>query len=197
MEKLEIDCIAITNHNIFDKNQFETICEELPIKVFPGIEINLEGGHLLLISENENLDDFSAKCQKITDLIKLPSDYISVEQLNSFFLYLNKYLLIPHYDKKPRISDEVLSKLGDNIFVGEVTSIRKFKACLKEEDKLTPVLFSDYRFVEEDTDYPTRQTYIDATESTLVAIKGCLFDKNKVYLSKRKEMIFFKPPTMG
>lgn len=51
VEKLEIDCIAITNHNLFDKVQFEKICQEIKIKVFPGIEIDLEGGHLLLISE--------------------------------------------------------------------------------------------------------------------------------------------------
>ena len=51
VKKLEIDCIAITNHNLFDKRQFEQICQELDIKIFPGIEIDLEGGHLLLISE--------------------------------------------------------------------------------------------------------------------------------------------------
>lgn len=29
VKKLEIDCIAITNHNLFDKDQFETICQKL------------------------------------------------------------------------------------------------------------------------------------------------------------------------
>lgn len=74
VNKLEIDCIAITNHNLFDKHQFEEITKEIIIKVFPGIEIDLEGGHILLISENENLDDFAEKAQKLRDLIKSPGD---------------------------------------------------------------------------------------------------------------------------
>ena len=143
VEKLSIDCIAITNHNLFDKAQFEEICRQLPIVVFPGVEIDLEGGHILLISENEELDDFNSKCKRISDLIKSNSDYITYEQLIDIFPLLGKYLLIPHYDKKPQIKDEVLIKLGENIFAGEVASLRKFKACIKETDKLTPVIFSE------------------------------------------------------
>ena len=95
VEKLEIDCIAITNHNLFDKPQFELIVQTLSIKVFPGIEIDLESGHILLISENEELDDFALKCKKVTDLIKTNTDSISYEKLIEIFPLLNKYLLIP------------------------------------------------------------------------------------------------------
>lgn len=197
VDKLEIDCIAITNHNLFDKNQFEQICQELSIKVFPGIEIDLEGGHLLLISENENLDDFTLKCKKVQDLIPTKDDSISYDEIIEIFPEINNYLLIPHYDKKPNIRQDTLTKLGDNIFVGEVTSLRKFKACIKEADKLTPVIFSDCRFVENMTSYPTRQTYIDVEESTLSAIKGCLFDKTKVSLSKEEGNDFFQATDDG
>lgn len=197
VEKLELDCIAITNHNLFDKSQFEYITDQLPIKVFPGIEIDLEAGHILLISENEDLDDFDLKCKKVTDLIKSKSDYISYEQLIEIFPVLSKYLLIPHYDKKPNIKPDTLVKLGKNIFCGEVTSIRKFKACLTESDKLIPVIFSDCRFVEDMPNYPTRQTYIDAADDSLVALKGCLFDKNKVYLSKEEGNEFFQATDDG
>lgn len=197
VEKLEIDCIAITNHNLFDKPQFEYIASELPIKVFPGIEIDLEAGHILLISENEDLDDFALKCKKVTDLIKTKSDYITYEQLIEIFPLLSKYLLIPHYDKKPNIKPETLIKLGDNIFCGEVTSIRKFKACLTESDKLVPVIFSDCRFVEDMPSFPTRQTFIDAADDSLTSIKGCLFDKNKVYLSKEEGNEFFQATDDG
>lgn len=197
VEKLEIDCIAITNHNLFDKFQFEYIASELSIKVFPGIEIDLEAGHILLISENEYLDDFALKCKRVTDLIKTKSDYISYEQLIEIFPLLSKYLLIPHYDKKPNIKPETLVKLGDNIFCGEVTSIRKFKACLTESDKLVPVIFSDCRFVEDMPSFPSRQTFIDAADDSLTAIKGCLFDKNKVYLSKEDGNDFFQATDDG
>lgn len=196
-EKLNIDCIAITNHNLFDKPQFEEITNELPIKVFPGIEIDLEGGHILLISENDELEDFNSKCKRVTDLIKTKDDHITYEQLIEIYPLLSKYLLIPHYDKRPVIKEETLIKLGENIFAGEVTSLRKFKACLKEHDKLTPVIFSDYRFVEGMTSFPTNQTYVDAEETTLNAIKGCLYDKNKVFLSKDEGNNFFQATDDG
>jgi Fe-S cluster assembly ATPase SufC len=194
---LEIDSIAITNHNLFDKNQFEQICQELDIKVFPGIEIDLEGGHLLLISENENLDDFALKCQQIKDLIPTKDDSITYDELIGVFPDLKNYLLIPHYDKNPNIKQDTLTKLGDNIFVGEVTSLRKFKACIKEADKLTPVIFSDCRFVENMTSYSTKQTYLDVAETTLNAIKGGLFDKTKVFLSKEEGNDFFQATDDG
>lgn len=197
VNKLEIDCIAITNHNLFDKTQFEQICQELNIKIFPGIEIDLEGGHLLLISENENLDDFAQKCQKIQALIPTKDDSISYEQLMEVFPDLKNYLLIPHYDKKPNIKPETIKKLGDNIFAGEVTSLRKFKSCIKEADKLTPVIFSDCRFIENMTSYPTRQTFVDVEENTLNAIKGCLYDKTKVFLSKEEGNDFFQATDDG
>lgn len=197
VELLEIDCIAITNHNLFDKNQFDQIANELGAKVFPGIEIDLEGGHLLLISENENLDDFTAKAQKVSDLITTPTDNISYEQLVEIYGELNNYLLIPHYDKKPNIKSSTLEKLGDNIFAGEVASLRKFKSCIKEQDKLTPVIFSDCRFVENMPSYPTRQTYLDVEETSLNAIKGCLYDKAKVFLSKEEGNDFFQATDDG
>ena len=197
VEKLDIDCIAITNHNLFDKAQFEEICRVLSIKVLPGIEISLEGGHILLISENEELEDFNLKCRQITGLIKDKGDCITYEQLIGIFPLLDKYLLIPHYEKKPHIAEETLIKLGDNIFAGEVTSLRKFKDCIKESGKLTPVIFSDCRFVEGMQNFSTRQTYIDAEDSTLRAIKGCLFDKAKVFLSKEEGNDFFQATDDG
>ncbi|QQX78116.1 MULTISPECIES: histidinol-phosphatase [Aequorivita] len=197
VELLEIDCIAITNHNLFDKNQYDQITNELAAKVFPGIEIDLEGGHLLLISENENVDDFAAKAQKVSELNTSPSDDISYDELIEIYGELNNYLLIPHYDKKPNIKPTTLEKLGENIFVGEVASLRKFKSCLKELDKLTPVIFSDCRFIENMPSYPTRQTYLDVEEISLNAIKGCLYDKDKVFLSKEEGNDFFQATDDG
>lgn len=90
VEQLELDCIAITNHNLFDKEQFTSICNELGIKVFPGIEIDLEGGHILLISENEDIEDFDYKCNKVKELIKSKSDTLSFDQFLEIFPLLDK-----------------------------------------------------------------------------------------------------------
>jgi len=94
-------------------------------------------------------------------------------------------LLIPHYDKKPNISEDTLSKLHPYIVAGEVSSARKFIACSKDSKKLTPVIFSDARICSAiSVSFPTRQTFIDLAEVSLRGIKSCLNDKAKVHLSK-------------
>ena len=197
VEQMEVDCIAITNHNLFDKEQFITICENLNIKVFPGIEIDLEGGHVLLISENEDIEDFDYKCNKVKDLIIRKNDTLSFEQFVEIFPILDKYLLIPHSDKNPPIKEETLIKLGIHYFVGEVTSLRKFKLYIKEESKPVPVIFSDFRFTENLTSFPTRQTFVNVEDVSLRAIKGSLYDKAKVSLSKEDGNDFFQATDSG
>ena len=51
---LNIDVIAITNHNLFDYGNYMAIVNELTsTTVLPGIEVDLEGGHILLIANND------------------------------------------------------------------------------------------------------------------------------------------------
>lgn len=193
VKKLEIDCIAITNHNLFDLEQFKQICAALEVMVLPGIEIDLEKGHLLLISENTELDDFNAKCKMVNESIKNQHDFISVEELKNIFPNLGRYLLIPHYEKSPNISQATLEKLHPHVVAGEVTSARKFKSCLREDNKLVPVIFSDARITTElSAAYPTRQTFIDVAEVSLRGIKLCLSDKAKVCLSKAEGNSYFQ-----
>ena len=192
VESLNIDCIAITNHNLFDLEQFNEILDELEITVLPGVEINLEKGHLLLISENDELEDFESRCAKVEKLIKNPKDFISIEVLKEIFPDLNRYLLIPHYDKKPIIRPETLEKLKENINAGEVTSPKKFKYCIKDSNSLTPVLFSDLRFKTEMKSFSPRQTYIDIDETSIRAIKTCFADKSKTFLTEEEGHSFFQ-----
>jgi len=196
-EKLEIDCIAITNHNLFDLEQFNQISEALDITVLPGIEINLGKGHLLLISDSDELNDFSSKCRQVQSQITNNEECISVEKLKEIFPNLNKYLLIPHYGKKPTIESDVLNILQEFISTGEVTSIKKFKTYIKEDGKLVPVIFSDFRFYDKLEMFPIRQTYIDLDEISFKGLKSCLFDKKKVFLSKEEGNNFFQATDDG
>jgi ABC-type dipeptide/oligopeptide/nickel transport system ATPase component len=192
VEKLSIDCIAITNHNLFDSEQFDLICKTLSCKVMPGIEIDIERGHLLLISENVELDDFDTKCKRVESLITNPNDFITVAQLKEIFVDLTKYLLVPHYDKKPILRQEIIDQLKQFISAGEVTSPKKFSYCNKDDISLVPVLFSDLRFTDEMTEFSPRQTFIDNDDISLRAIKTCLLDKKKVFLSKDEAHGFFQ-----
>ncbi|WP_125561442.1 PHP domain-containing protein [Pseudoalteromonas rubra] len=184
VDSSELDAIAITNHDIFDLAQFHEINEALDCIVFPGIEINLDNGHILVISENRSLEEFKIKAEQVSDKVKEMGDSISVDELVHIFGDLNNYLLIPHYQKKPVVSSGNISKLSDFICVGEVDSPKKFIRLARDETELTPVLFSDLRVKEGLRTFPPRQTYIDCGELTLDAIKHSLRDRGKVALSK-------------
>lgn len=186
VEKYKLDCIAITNHNLFDEEQFQLIQQSLKILVLPGIEINIENGHILLITRQGEISDFSSKCEKVYELIKTKDDSITVQQLVEIYGDLSKYLIIPHYDKRPCCTEDTLKSLAKYIDAGEVNSIKKFLYCQKEQDKLTPVYFSDIRIKTDMKNFIPRQTYFDIDEISLESIKLCLQDKSKVQLSEEE-----------
>lgn len=198
-EKLEIDAIAITNHNIFDSKQFFEIQSNLPIMVFPGIEVDLEGGHILVITDPNDFEisDFEQRCNRVSSIIQTNKDELSIEEFREIFPDLSKYLLIPHTDKKPNIKKETIDLLKPHISSGEVASVSKFKRAYKDSESLVPVLFSDVRFKPQLTNFPTRQTYIDLKEISLTGIKSCLNDKNKISLTKDSGNEFFQATDDG
>jgi len=187
-----IDCIAVTNHNKFDIGQYNTIKDYLPITVFPGIEINLENGHLLLVSDDNELDDFNSKCNQIEELIQNSTDSIDISTFNRIFPNLNRYILVPHYDKKPNLHQNTIEALSEHIKAGEVSSVKKFKYCMQDSDSLTPVIFSDCRLTTGTSTFPIKQTYIDLDEISFMGVKSCLYDKSKIALSKEDGNSFFQ-----
>jgi len=187
-----VDAIAITNHNVFDVDQFRQISASVSIPVFPGIEVNIENGHLLLIAEKNELPDFDSQCAELKSRISNPEDLITTNELKEIFRDLSKYILIPHYDKKPRIDERVLAELAAYITAGEVDSPKKFIYCIKNEESLVPLYFSDSRIDSKFTEFPARQTYINCGKITFAAIRNCLRDKNKVSLSLRDGHLTFQ-----
>lgn len=180
-----LDAVAVTNHDIFDLSQYEKINDALDITVFPGIEVNLEKGHVLIISEESNVEKFNDCATKITDIVRNIGDTVTYDQLIHIFGDLNKYIIIPHYEKRPRIMGEALEKLRPHITAGEVDSAKKFIRVYKDSASITPVLFSDVRIKDGLSKYPTRHTYVDCGDISLDALKTCLADKGKVALSER------------
>ena len=192
VKSAELDAIAITNHDIFDLQQFNEIVEKVECAVFPGIEINLDKGHVLIISENENLADFQLKTQAVSDKIQAIGDSITVEELVNIFGNLNNYLVIPHYEKRPAISGDTLKSLREFISAGEVDSPKKFIRMAKDENEIAPVIFSDVRISEGMRKFPTRQTFIDCGDLSLRSLKFSLRDRNKVALSKSEGNSLFQ-----
>ncbi len=191
-----IDAVAITNHNLFDLEQFKEIVKTLQnVVVFPGIEIDFEDGHLLLISENKNLDDFNQKCESVKSEFDARNK-ITIDKLKEIFVDLNGYLLIPHYDKRPEVRQSTIDSLKDHIFAGEVPSPKKFHRLIKEKSSLTPVLFSDVRISSElDIEkYQGSQTFVKTNVNpvTLASVTAALKDKDKVFLTDSEQHDFFQ-----
>ena len=138
----------------------------------------------MIISSDKDLDGFANKCNEVSKQISKPEDNISFEQLLTFYADLNEYIVIPHYEKAPAILGDTLKKLVPFACAGEVDSTKKFIRVLKDESKLTPVLFSDSRMKESVDSLPIRQTFVDCGELTIPALRTCLRDKTKVALSE-------------
>ena len=191
VDKMALNVIAITNHNLFDMGNYMSIKEALSpnVDVLPGIEVNLEGGHILVISNQDDAEifDFNNRCEAVNQRIKDANDSLTIEDFHSFFPNLNKYVLIPHYDKSPQLPKEVINSLGEFIAAGEVTSVKKFLYMQKDiHETLTPVLFSDFRCSEtvDEKKYPVRHTYLDVNEINTNSLNLCLRDKAKVTLTE-------------
>lgn len=116
----KIDVIAITNHNLFNLEQYKTISSRLAyITVLPGIEINIgeNCGHILVISSSANIQDFSQRCLEVQQKITQQHDYLSLDDFKQIFADLHRYLIIPHYEKKPSVDKRILRDLHDVIIV--------------------------------------------------------------------------------
>ena len=192
-----IDAIGITNHNIFDLDQYRAIVDSVSILVIPGIEIDLESGHLLLLADPNDVVDFASRCTQVTATIPDPTNSMRLDKFKEIFPDLSRYLLIAHYDKKPVIPSEVIDSLRDVVTAGEVASPKKFVYCKKDENSLVPVFFSDTRFDANLTTLPIRQTYVNIGDVTFGAIKYALTDRHKVFLTNYSGHSFFQANDQG
>lgn len=191
-----LDAIAITNHNVFDREQYETICHSVSAKVFPGIEVDLENGHILVVAETDDVDDFNARCALVTEK-NTGGKSISEKEFLQIFTDHKKYLYIPHYDKSPKLSLFATPNLRPHITCGEVSSAKKFLSQKKNTDELVPVLFGDIRISNPIVEPQDRQTYIDTEELSLLAIKYSLTDREKVSLSPEDGHAIFEVLSNG
>jgi len=187
-----LDAIAVTNHNIFDRDQFATITAAVNAVTFPGIEVTLDCGHLLIIADDAHLELFEEQARKVNERITKRENSITIDELNEIFDNLAEYLVIPHYEKKPAIKGSTLESIKQYVSCGEVDSPKKFIRSIKGSAGVTPVLFSDVRICEELASLPTRQTFVDCGDLTLGALKTCLSDKRKVFLSEKGGNSFFQ-----
>ncbi len=188
LEEASLSGIAITNHNLFDRDQFDTICKEVDIPVFAGIEVDVENCHVLVIAPNEKINKFVSQCIKIDNKINTKTDFIKYEEFINIFDNLKEYIVIPHYEnKKPKISQDLLKKFGDIITTGEVSNPKRWYICKNDEDKMAPVIFSDIRIERNLKAFPNILTYIDCDEVNFSNLKLKLSNKGMLHLNTNNQ----------
>ena len=113
----EVGIVAITNHNVFDLDQFVAIKAGFAgaVQVWPGIELDILSagvrGHLLVIVSPDVAPRFSEVVGHFTKGSNADQFTATIEEVLATFESLNP-LYIAHYKhKRPAISDEVLDVL--------------------------------------------------------------------------------------
>ena len=179
--------------------QFEEISNHLDIICFPGVEIDLVNGHILFITSLDNKKVLHECCEKLHGHITSNSSSISYEEFLEIFPkeLIGNSLLIPHYDKSPNIDMGTIKKLKriTEIHWGEVSSHKKFLKKKKDEQALTPVMFSDIRIEENTEIFSNNHTYIRLNDININGIKLALKNKNhvEVNLDESNEIIELLP----
>ena len=192
-----LDCIAITNHNFFNYENFKLITEKINnCLILPGIEISLENGHILLIGNNDEntFNVLNYITNYINDLNdnKNPSFSLTLDEFLKI-KNLQNFIIIPHYLKDPNISTNIIEKIQNIITAYEVSSQAKFFKIIKTEKEKTPVLFSDFRAkkYEDDYQYRGKYTYLKCDNIQFKEIKNSLLSNKNVSLNTDYEYDIF------
>lgn len=144
----KVEIVALTNHNMFDENQYEEFSKGMYDKhvlVLPGIELDVEGtksgksvyGHVIVIADPSYISDFiqlvNTKC--VIDPDKFS---ISVEDFCNTFGKLKNAIIMCHYKKSKEITYKDFLFIKDNIdksnaVLLEPSNSRKAGIIIKED----------------------------------------------------------------
>lgn len=129
----DVKIIAITNHNIFDKQQYDDIRAKMDkgIQVWPGIELDIiengRRGHLLVIVAPQKAEEFSKIVNDLTLKTSPDSFGVGIEKTVDSFDHLGPLYIAHYHQKKPDLSDEDVSTIiektaNKNRVIKEVTN---------------------------------------------------------------------------
>ena len=191
VEEMELDAIAITNHDLFDKENFEEITVALDkVKVYPGIELALDVGHVNIVFPIDCIDELLTFSEWLSQIHQTQSDSITCEQLCDQLPCWEKGIYIFELGKSKGIK-KVPGVLSSVVHVGGVSNQLRFNIAHNNPDSLVPCLFSDAHATDNDTDnrndiqkLRNKQTYLQIDSCEWEDIKRCLYDRNKVSINK-------------
>ncbi|HEL9598991.1 TPA: hypothetical protein U0J99_001527 [Streptococcus suis] len=191
VDKTKLDAIAITNHDLFDKNNFEEISEYLPnVKVYPGIELALDIGHVNIVFSSDCIDVLSQFSEWLSNIHQTQSDSITSEQLREQLPCWDQGIYIFELGKSKGVK-EIPNIFSNLVCVGGVPNQLRFNIAKNNPESLVPCLFSDAHATNQDSDnrndiakLQNKQTYLQIDSCEFEDIKKCLRDKSKVSINK-------------
>lgn len=187
----QLDVIALTNHNFFDRQNFDEVRAALPdVLVLPGIEVSVEKYRTLVIADPENIDAFEELCDQVAQPVENDIG-ISTEELIELFGN-GSFIIIPHYKKKPAITSEQLEKLEGCVSALEVSSVKKWARERKESD-FAVVMFSDFRCALDGDQSRGQYTYVSINDQSFSSLMLAMKDKSKLYITEREDRLELQP----
>lgn len=132
IEGANVDIVAITNHNMFDLNQFNSFDKELGEtgRLWPGIELDVCGSrekshwHMLVITSPLKKSQFDTALKQL--LRSTPPDkvLVNVEDVFDCFRNIGAIFISHAHDKSPYISQDDMSEM--EALIGEEEKWRLF-----------------------------------------------------------------------
>lgn len=181
VNEASLDAIAITNHDLFDKDNYDMVKEDLlkardgkPIVVFPGMELALEKFHVNIVFPETMVDELTDFSSWLQEQHVDQNSNITIDELFTHLNHWNQGIYIFELGKSKGI-DVIPTELQGVTAVGGVRNQFQFQIIKNQEDSLTPVLFSDAHATEIDSDPDRNDIDKLKSKSTYIQIDNCSF----------------------
>lgn len=113
--------VAITNHNSFDRSQYDDFYKEVnnDFILLPGIELDTIGikgekGHIVVVYDDKDLDNFDNKVSKLLDGSTPDTFTVDIEKLINFINDIN-CIVLAHYFKPDALDIESINYIKEKI----------------------------------------------------------------------------------
>lgn len=117
----EVNIVAITNHNCFDKKQYDEfkLMADKNFEIWPGIELDVIGindeiGHVIVISNPNDVVNFNEKISNLNPSKDFENFKIKIDDFISF-IKQGDIIVSYHYFKEPQLCDDSIQKIIESV----------------------------------------------------------------------------------
>lgn len=190
VNEAKLDAIAITNHDLFDEENFHRVEDDVPkVAVFPGMELSLEDGHVNIIFPREEIPNLIIFSKWIQSQNLGEKGKISVEDYCANMKNWEKGIYVFELGKSNSLP--VPEKLKNVCYVGGVSNQLKFQIFDSQDNDIKPVLFSDAHADYDDREeyrrdiksLKNKNTYLQIDECSFSEIRNALKHKDKIHIN--------------